>query len=527
MTALLNFKVNLNKEENIVINPTSKILSLEQLKAVCLKDRLHERKIVHCHGVFDLLHLGHVRHFKEARSLGDVLVVTLTADAFVNKGPGRPVFNEIQRAEMLASLEYIDYVAINHAPDAENVIHAVQPDLYIKGTDYANAEEDVTGKIVDERRAVESFGGKIHFTNDVTFSSSTLINKHLNIFEPKVREYLDLLRADGGLDEILSMIESIKDYKVLLVGDCIIDEYDYVTPMAKSAKENIIATRYQDREVFAGGVIAAANHVASFCKEVEIITVLGEKDSYEDVIRSSLLSNVKLSPLHRDFAPTTRKVRFVDPNYTRKMFEVYYMDDSPMHSTLQKKLNEAIMEKAKHADVVIITDFGHSLIDSSTVDVLVQESKFLAVNVQTNSANIGFNLIDKYPKADYVCIDEPEARLATRDKQTDITDIICTKLPEIIDCKKIIITHGKHGCITHENDFGARTIPALTKTVVDTVGAGDAFLAVTSPLVAAGHSLQKIGFIGNIVGSMKVGIVGHRKSVDKASVIKAITALLK
>lgn len=527
MSASVNLKVLTNQFTNEDIDLRYKILSLEKLTSVCANERLQKKKIVHCHGVFDLLHLGHVRHFKEARSLGDVLVVTLTADAFVNKGPGRPVFNEAQRAEMLASIEYIDYVAINHAPDAENVIRVVQPSLYIKGTDYANAEEDVTGKIIDERRAVESYGGQIHFTNDITFSSSSLINQHLNVFEPKVREHLDVLRADGGLGEILSMLESIKDYKVLLVGDCIIDEYDYVTPMGKSAKENIIATRYQDREVFAGGVVAAANHVASFCKEVEIITALGSKDSYESEIRSSLLKNVKLSPLYREFSPTTRKVRFVDPNYTRKMFEVYYMDDSPMLAELQEQLNNQIREKAKEADVVIVTDFGHGLIDASTIEVLVKESKFLAVNAQTNSANIGFNLVGKYPKADYVCIDEPEARLATHDKQTDVTDIICSKLPALIDCDKIIITHGKHGCITHEKDMGARNVPALTKTVVDTVGAGDAFLAVTSPLVAAGHSLQKIGFIGNVVGSMKVGIVGHRKSVDKTSVVKAITALLK
>ncbi len=524
---VIAFNTTANQTQKTGEDLRRKVLSLEELTNVCSKSRSQNKTVVLCHGVFDLLHLGHVRHFKEARELGDILVVTLTADAFVNKGPGRPVFNEAQRAEMLASIQYVDYVAINYAPDAECVIRAVQPSLYIKGTDYANAEEDITGKIIDERRAVESYGGKIHFTNDITFSSSSLINQNLNVFEPKVREHLDLLRSDGGLEQLLSMLDSIKDYKILLVGDCIVDEYDYVTPMGKSAKENIIATRYHDREIFAGGVIAAANHVASFCKEVEVITALGERDSCEDIIRSSLKENVTLSPLYREFAPTTRKVRFVDPNYTRKMFEVYYMDDSPMLPTLQQELNRRILQKAKEVDVVIVTDFGHGLIDSSTVEILVKESKFLAVNAQANSANIGFNLVSKYPKADYVCIDEPEARLATHDKQTDITDIICTKLPKLVDCKKIIITHGKHGCITHEQDLGTRNVPALTKTVVDTVGAGDAFLAVTSPLVAAGHSLQKVGFIGNVVGSMKVGIVGHRKSVDKASVVKAITALLK
>src|SRR4029077_5412988 len=118
--------------------------------------------------------------------------------------------------------------------------------------------------------------------------SSTIINRHLNVFEPHVREQLSTLREDGGLDEMLSLIERVKDYRVLMVGDTIIDEYQYVMPMGKSPKENMIATRYQDRELFAGGVIAAANHVASFCRQVDVITCLGATHSFEDVVRDSL-----------------------------------------------------------------------------------------------------------------------------------------------------------------------------------------------------------------------------------------------
>ena len=140
---------------------------------------------------------------------------------------------------------------------------------------------------------------------------------------------------------------------------------------------------------------------------------------------------------------------------------------------------------------------------------------------------MGYNLIHKYPRADFVCIDAPEARLAVTDKVSPIEDIISRKLTGKINCSNFIITNGKHGCVTHKRGGVVHTIPAVTKSVVDTVGAGDAFLALAAPLVASKAALNQVGFIGNVAGALKVAIVGHRKSVEKAPLLKSLTALLK
>src|SRR5579862_5276333 len=237
-------------------NPRDKIRTLTEVAAAVDLLRRTGQTVVQAHGTFDLLHLGHVRHLEVARKLGDVLVVTVTADRFVNKGPGRPVFNAELRAEMLATLAYVDWVAINDSADAVSAIEQIRPSIYVKGQDYQNPQGDITGKIELERDAVETYGGRIHFTDEVSFSSSELINRHLNVFEPHIREHLDTLRQDGGLDQLIDLIERVADYRVLIVGDAIIDEYQYVLPMHKTPKENMIATRYQDRELFAGGVFA-------------------------------------------------------------------------------------------------------------------------------------------------------------------------------------------------------------------------------------------------------------------------------
>jgi rfaE bifunctional protein nucleotidyltransferase chain/domain len=505
----------------------TKVLSLEAASARVAELRANGVKVAMAHGVFDLLHIGHVRHLQEARSKGDFLVVSITADAYVNKGPGRPVFPAPLRAEMLGNLGVVDIVVVNDAPTAVPALRAIKPNVYVKGLEYANAEDDVTGKIVDERNAVEESGGELVFTDDIVYSSSTLINQYLDVYDPALKEYLDGCRARELLPQLLNAIERISDMRVLVVGDAIIDEYQYVIPMGKSLKETIIATRFTDREEFAGGVFATANHVASFCNNVEVITCLGDQDSHLDFIRHSLKPGIKLNHVMRSDAPTTKKCRFVEQNYFRKMFEVYTFEDKPLSSEQQAQFDALVAKRAPEFDLVIVNDFGHGLIAPSTIKVLREKSKFLAVNAQCNSANYGFNLVTRYRQPDYLCIDAPEARLAVSEKDGDVEALIRDKLAPRTECRRLVVTHGKHGCITFDQQQGVNHIPAFTKTVVDTVGAGDAFLAVTSPLVALGLPLDMVGFVGNAVGAIKVGIVGHRRSIEKSQLVKSMTALLK
>lgn len=508
-------------------DPQDKIKSLDEIATIADEARKAGNSVVLCHGVFDLVHMGHVRHFQTAQKEGDILVVTLTTEKYVNKGPGRPIFNDALRAEMLAALEQIDWVAISPYPSAEKVIEAIKPSVYVKGSDYADPDDDVTGKIRDERDAVEKHGGRVVFTKDITFSSSSLINQFMDVFDPELRSYLAEARERGIEGQIEKALEEIAGLRVLVVGDAIIDEYHYVAAMGKSAKEHMIATRYASSERFAGGVFAAANHIASFCKEVEILTILGTDDSHEDFIREHLASNVTLNPVFRNGVPTTRKSRFVDTGYVRKLFEVYYFDDSPPPAPVHDAICREIAERAGEFDLVVVTDFGHGMLDDEAIAALGGAAKFLAVNTQTNSANHGYNLITKYPRADFICIDAPEAQLAAQNRFNEIEDIINAPLSEKIDCRKFIVTHGKQGCIVYNGSDDIMRIPAFTKTVVDTVGAGDAFFSIAAPLAAVGAPMEVVAFAGNAAGGIKVGILGHRKYVEKVPLIKYVTTLLK
>ena len=124
-----------------------KLLSPKNLAKIILKEKRKGKKIVLCHGVFDLLHVGHIKHFKEAKNLGDILVVSLTPDIHVNKGPNRPVFNEELRAEVISALDAVDYVVLNTNHTAIEMIHKIKPNIYCKGPDYKNHQNDVSGQI--------------------------------------------------------------------------------------------------------------------------------------------------------------------------------------------------------------------------------------------------------------------------------------------------------------------------------------------------------------------------------------------
>jgi rfaE bifunctional protein nucleotidyltransferase chain/domain len=154
-----------------------KILEIEKLagKVKSLKDA--GKKVVHCHGCFDLMHPGHIKYFQAAKKMGDVLVVTLSPDRYVDKGPGRPVFDERLRAESIAALECVDHVSINKWPTAVETIKLLRPNLYVKGQEFKNLE-DKTGKLQKELEAIKEVGAEIGFTHEMVFSSTELIKQH-------------------------------------------------------------------------------------------------------------------------------------------------------------------------------------------------------------------------------------------------------------------------------------------------------------------------------------------------------------
>lgn len=266
-------------------------------------------------------------------------------------------------------------------------------------------------------------------------------------------------------------LTKVKDYRVLVIGDAIMDVYQYVHPIGKAVKEHALSSLVKGREEFRGGVWAAAQHAQGFCAHVDVMH--GGKVMWN--------------------------TRLVDDIYMRKLHVLH---------ELREDAKASQDYDVRDYDLVIVTDFGHGTVTKAMIDRVTREARYLAVNAQTSSTNYGFNLITKYPRADFVVIDQLEARLAAHEAEAPIEDVILA-----LGFRNIIVTMGAYGAVGFDGAFERQK--ALTDTVLDSMGAGDAFLCVTAPFAAAGASMRDLVRIGNAAGAIKVGVVGHRESVSR------------
>lgn len=503
-----------------------KIFRVHDLGPALEPHRVAGKTIIHCHGVFDLLHIGHIKHLEAARQLGDVLVVTTTPDRFVNKGPHRPAFPEKLRAEALASLACVDFVAVTEWPTAVETIQIVRPSLYVKGIVRGEGKRDHTTAISEEEAAVVAGGGKLHLTDEETFSASTLINRFMDVFTPKTKDFLERFRVEHPPEEIIAHLQAIRKKKVLVIGETIIDEYQFCTVLGKSSKEPVLAALHNRTERYAGGVLAIANHVSNFCDEVGLLSALGTENSREDFVLANLNKNVRPHFLRLPDAPTIVKRRFLEEHLSAKLFEVYEMRNERLTPALEEQFLKKLDELLPQYDVVIVADYGHGLLTERAVQLICARAKFLAVNVQVNAGNRGFNLISKYPRADFVSLGEPEVRLDARKMAEDIAGITRTAAARV-GSQYFLVTRGGSGCYCCDRNQVIAEVPAFAIRVVDRVGAGDAVFAVTAPCAALGIPAETLGFIANVVGAEACMIMGHRSFIDPTSLFRHFTSLMK
>ena len=377
-----------------------------------------------------------------------------------------------------------------------------------------------------EKKAVESVGGQIIFTDDLTFSSSSLINQHVPVFPKEVSDYLASFSSRYRADDVLGFLENARRLKVLVVGEAIIDEYLYCEAIGKSSKEPMLATKYLSAEKFAGGTLAVANHVANFCDDVGLVTFLGTRNSHEEFIREQLPSNIEKMFLYRKDSPTIVKRRFIESYFFSKLLEVYEINDGPLDKADNELLCLTLNDQVSKYDVVIVVDYGHGMLSKEAIDILCSKARFLAVNAQSNAGNHGYHTISKYPRADYICVAENEIRLEARDRQSDLRPLIL-EVSQKLACGRVVITRGKLGCLCFGGDEGFCEVPALAHHVVDRMGAGDAVISLTAPCVAQNAPVEVVGFIGNAVGAQEVATVGNRVPIEPVSLFKHIESVLK
>ena len=319
----------------------SKIVSFDEIPAVVRKEKESGNKIVQCHGTFDLIHPGHVIHFEESKGMGDKLIVTVTGEKFVNKGPGRPYFNDELRLKSLAALESVDYVAIIPYPAAVEAIEAVRPDIYCKGKEYENAQDDVTGNMADDVKTVKATGGVIRYAGSVVFSSTKLLHGNFTTQTPEVKSFCQSISQRYEPDEIRYMVDSFSDLKVLVIGDIIFDEYETIQVQGLTSKNRILSGRRIYGNQQAGGALAVYRHALEFTKGVKFLSVVGKEPWIDNEIRK-FVSEANDKIVRCGEFTSIRKLRFVEPYKDgvelNKLFSVNYINQGEISESTEEKI---------------------------------------------------------------------------------------------------------------------------------------------------------------------------------------------
>lgn len=508
---------------------SEKVKTVPELSVIVKKLKKEGKKIVLCHGVFDLIHPGHIRYFQSAKEHGDILIVAIPADSFVRKGPGLPIFHHDLRAEVLNAIHFVDFITIVESDNPADAIKKIQPHVFVKGPDTKQKKRFERGiKDIDETvaEAVKAVGAKVVYTEGIAYSSTGLINQYLDVYPASTKEFIGEFKQKYSDEDIVEKLLALKKMNILVVGDTIIDQYCYSVPLGKSSKEPITVHKFLSEESFAGGALATANHATSLSDNVTLVTLLGTKKNYESFIRRHMKPQVKIKIFYQPNGQTVIKRRYIDEFTKQKLFQVTYLKDDVKLEKVEKTIVSYLKNEVPKFDLVIANDFGHGFLTKKIIRVLCSKSKYLAINVQANSANYGFNVITKYPRADYVCIDEMELRLATHNKYGEIFSLmkrIFTKL----HCRVIMATRGPYGAMIYSKGNGLTHVPALTQKVVDRVGAGDALFAISAPCVNAGMEDDIVAFVGNVAGALQVATIGNKTPIDFGEMVKFIVRLLK
>ena len=486
-----------------------------------------KKKIILCHGVFDILHIGHIDYFEEAKKFGDKLIVSITCDKYVKKGENRPKFNEKLRKKFLDNIKCVDLVIINKDITPIKIIKRIKPSFYVKGSDYKVMKKDITGNIFLEKKAVESVGGKLKFTDTRIFSSSEIINEKTLNRTLDQKKVIKKIKRFVQSEDYLSLFKDLKSKKIILIGESIIDKYIYCDVVGKSGKEPLLVSKKIKEKNMIGGSLSIANILSCFCKQVDLITYHGDDGVRDKFIKKKLNKNITLHSFKKTNSPTITKVRYIDNYQKTKLFGIYDIEDNEIEDNVIKKTISLIEKLKKRSDALFIIDYGHGLLTKKIVNLINKLKIFKSLNVQYNAFNQNFQSIAKYKNIDYGCfnIKELSNELKIKDEK-----ILFNSLPKFLkkrNFNKICMTLGQQGSNITDKKDNKSFCPSFIEKSSDRIGAGDSFFSISSLLSLMKADNTFIQVFSSYISGYALNQDGPIQNLDKEEILKNFTYFIK
>jgi len=472
-----------------------KIKTAQELREA-IGERPRNKKVIMCHGVFDVVHPGHVRHLLYAKSKADILVCSLTADQHITKGAHRPHIPQELRAANLAAFEMVDYVVIDLNQTPLRNIEVIQPDYFAKGFEYSS--NGVPPKTAEEMRVVEGYGGEVIFTpGDIVYSSSSLIE----LDAPSVQyEKLQLVMERYGLtfDKLRNALDRMVGRKVHVVGDTIVDSYTQCAMIGGQTKTPTMSVLFERKVDYVGGAAVVAKHLRAAGADVTFTTVLGQDDLHDFVVEDLNEAGITTNVVVDSTRPTVNKNAIVVGGY--RLLKVDTLDNRSISDQVLSYMTRAVRDVT--AEAVVYSDFRHGIFNRRTIPEFLESLPENAYKVADSQVASRWGNITEFKKFDLITPNEREARFALADQDSGVRPL-ASSLYDKADCKLLMLKLGSKGMLVcrdsdHEALDSFYVIDSFVDHVVDPVGAGDALLAYsTLAMLSSGDDA-----VASILGAM-------------------------
>jgi rfaE bifunctional protein kinase chain/domain len=457
-------------------------------------------KVIMCHGTFDLVHPGHIRHLMYAKSKADLLVVSITSDAWVQKSDFRPFVPQDLRALNLAALEVVDYVIIDdNLTPIENLLF-LQPDYFAKGYEYQKGK--IPPKTQEEIDTLTSYGGQMLFTpGDIVFSSSKFIETQKP--DLSIEKLVTLMESEGvTFDSLRDSLDRFEGAKIHVIGDTIVDSYVYTTPISTGSSKTPTLSVHFNRQVdYAGGAAVVAKHIRASGAEVRFSTILGNDDMMRFIVAEMEKSGIDCRAIIDSARCTTQKTAFIANNY--RMLKCDRVDNRPIAGKILDDLIASYTDS--DADGFVFSDFRHGIFNKSTIPTLTERLPEKAVRVADSQVASRWGNILEFQGFDLITPNEREARFALADQDSVIRPL-ALELYQQAKCKLLILKLGSRGSITYRKPShevrSFFTLDSYAETVNDPVGAGDALLAYATLALVTGQGEVVASLLGNIAAGI-------------------------
>lgn len=500
-----------------------KIKRFKDLVKIVGKKNKRTKKFILCHGVFDVVHPGHIRHLIYAKSKADILIVSLTADKHIKKGVYRPHVPEDLRALNLAALEMVDYVFIDDNDKPIKNLKIIKPDFFAKGFEYSSSKLPPATK--EEMMIVNSYGGKMIFTpGDIVYSSSKILN--LSLPEITCEKLLFLMNQNKiKFNDLKNVIKKFKKLTVHVVGDTIIDTYTRTSFIGGQIKSPTFSVLFNDKQDYVGGAGIVSQHLKAAGAKVLFTTVLGNDELKDFVIKKLKENGVKIFAKIDSTRPTTNKNTIISKGY--RLLKLDNLDNTPISQEILSKITGDI--KKTKSDCVIFSDFRHGVFNKFTINSLISsipKNKFKVADSQVASR---WGNITEFKNFDLITPNEREARFALADQDSTVGKL-SSFLQKKAKCKNLIVKLGERGLFaSSKNSIDSSkyfSIDTFSNKVLDPVGAGDALLAYSSLALLISKSLLVSSIIGSLAAARECEIDGNIP-VKYSEVLKKIEEIEK